>query len=84
MVHPHSSQEQFWEGPHDEPGIRVILQELDVCSPTDKGVEVPSLGGLVEAHVAAHEHPRLGGGCTDLVQAIVEHLREHLPLLRAI
>ena len=83
-VPPHSSQEQFREGPHDEPGVHVVLQELDVGSPTDDGVEVPSLGGLVEAHVTAHEHPLLGGRRADLVQAVVKHIGEHLALLRVI
>jgi len=55
-----------------------------VRSSADHGVQVPPLGGLVEVHIAAHEHPCFGCGSTDLVQAVVEHFSEHLPPFRVI
>jgi hypothetical protein len=76
-----SSSEQLWKGPHDEPGIDVILQELYVCSSADHGVQVPSLGRLVEYNVTTHEYPCFRCWCPDLVQAIIQHLSEHLPTL---
>lgn len=74
-----SSSEQLRKGPHDEPGIDVILQELYVCSSADHGVQVPTLGGLVEYNVTTHEHPCFGCWGPDLVQAVVQHFSEHLP-----
>lgn len=74
-----SSSEQLRKGPHDEPGIDVILQELYVCSSADDGVQVPSLGGLVEYNITAHEYPCFPCWCPDLVQAVVQHLSENLP-----
>lgn len=79
-----SSPKQLWEGPHDEPCIDVVLQELYVRSSADHGVQVPSLGGLVEYHVTTHEYPSFRRWCPDLVQAIVQHLSEHLPAFRVI
>ena len=82
----HESSEEIREGPHDKLGVQIILQELDVRSSPAHGVEAPAtaMGGLVEAHVAAHEHPRLRRWGAELVQAVVEHLGEHLPFLRVI
>lgn len=79
LWHTSSSSEQLRKGPHDEPGIDVILQELYVCSSADHGVQVPTLGGLVEYDITTHEHPCFRCWGPDLVQAVVQHFSEHLP-----
>jgi len=54
------SSEQVREGPHDELGVEVSLQELDVGCSADHGVQASPLVGLVEIHIAAHECPGVG------------------------
>lgn len=55
-----SSSEQLREGPHDELGVEVSLQELDVGCSANHGVQASSLVGLVEIHITAHKCPGLG------------------------
>lgn len=55
-----SSSEQVREGPHDELGIEVSLQELDVSCSANHGVQASSLIGLVKVHIAAYECPSVG------------------------
>lgn len=76
-----SSSEQVGKGPHDELGVEVGFQELDVGRSANHGVQASPLVGLVEIHVAAHECPGVRRGRADLVQAVVQHFCEDLALL---
>lgn len=73
-----SSSEKFREGPHDEPGVDVSLQEFYVGCSANHGVQVPSMGRLVEINITPHEYTSFRRRCTHLIQAIIQHFCEDL------
>ena len=78
------STEQVREGPHYEFGEDVRIEELDVSSTADQGVQASSLQGDVEIDIAAQQHTVLGGRCPYLVQVFVQHLEEKLAFFRVV
>lgn len=65
------STEQIWEGPHYKLCKDVRLQELNMSSPPNYGIQVSSLQGDVKIDITPHEHTMLRGRCSYLVQAII-------------